>query len=119
MLKKLFNKYKDVISFWNNKAKNLPNSVYKEMIENYYAGALYNVGSEDDALEIFARNGDYRSIKWVVREHRNIIGIKKIYRKIYNYLHSSLYHIKGIFLSNRAILTIKSIKTQIFLYIQF
>lgn len=73
-------KYKDVISFWNNKAKNLPNSVYKEMIENYYAGALYNVGSEDDALEIFARNGDYRSIKWVVREHRNIIGIKKIYR---------------------------------------
>lgn len=71
--------YKNIISFWNNKAKRLPNSVYKTMIENYYAGALYNMGRSDEALEIFYKNKDFLSIKWVVREHRNIVGLKKIY----------------------------------------
>lgn len=72
--------YNDVISFWDNSAKNLPQSVYKTMIENYYAGALHNIGEDDKALEIFARNGDYTSIKWMVRNNRTLSGIKKIYK---------------------------------------
>ncbi len=72
--------YNDIISFWNKKAKNLPNSVYKEMIENYYAGALYNTGENDKALEIFAHNEDYLSIKWMFRQHRSLTGIKQVYK---------------------------------------
>ena len=73
--------YADMVSYWKNKAQYLPESVYKEMIENYYAGALFHLGDKEKALNIFSRQGDFKSIKWCVKEQRNLSGIKKIYRE--------------------------------------
>ncbi len=66
-------------SFWENTASKMPASVYKEMMENIYAGALFNLGERNAAAEIFARQGDRNSITWALRSYRNLAGIKKIY----------------------------------------
>ena len=65
--------------FWETTASKMPASVYKEMMENIYAGALFNLGERNAAAEIFARQGDRTSIAWALRGYRNLAGIKKIY----------------------------------------
>lgn len=71
-------------TFWETTASKMPNSVYKEMMENIYAGALFNLGERNAAAEIFARQGDRTSIKWALRGYRNLAGIKKIYSETPN-----------------------------------
>ena len=65
--------------YWEETASKMPASVYKEMMENIYAGALFNLGERNAAAEIFARQGDRTSIRWALRGYRNIAGIQKIY----------------------------------------
>ena len=67
------------ITLWERTAKNLPKSVYRDMMYNIYAGALLNQGRRTEACEIYAEQGDMVSIKWAMRKHRNIAGIKTIF----------------------------------------
>ncbi len=67
------------ISYWEKTGKNLPQSVYREMMENIYAGALLQTGRRTDAISIYAQQGDYLSVKWLMRKQRNLEGIKKTY----------------------------------------
>ena len=67
------------ITLWEKTAKNLPKSVFRDMMYNIYAGALLNQGRRTEACEIFAEQGDMVSIKWAMRKHRNIAGIKAIF----------------------------------------
>ena len=67
------------ISFWNSTAQNLPKGVWREVARNIYARALLNTGKRIEACNIYAEQGDMQSIKWSMRNYRNLAGIQKIY----------------------------------------
>lgn len=69
------------ISYWKTTASRLPQSVYRDMMENIYARALLKTGKQRDALEIYARQNDQQSMRWGVRHYRNLSGIKAIYAR--------------------------------------
>lgn len=65
--------------YWENTASKLPASVFRDLMENLYAGSLLRLGLPEKATEIYARQGDLESMKWLVRKERNLAGIKKIF----------------------------------------
>lgn len=69
------------ISYWKATASRMPQSVYRDMMENIYARALLKTGKQRDALEIYARQNDQQSMRWCVRHYRNLSGIKAIYAR--------------------------------------
>ena len=71
--------YQQNISFWNEWGQKLPNSVYREMMRNIYAGALCQIGQQDKACEIFAEQGDMTSIRYCMYDNLSYQGIKKVY----------------------------------------
>ncbi len=84
-------KHQDNLTYWHNVASQLSPSVYKDMMQNIYAGALMNTGNRIEACNEFARQGDMLSMKWGMRQYRNIAGIKAIYAEdpnmpVLNYL---------------------------------
>ena len=76
----LLKQWNEIKSYWQTTCKRLPSSVYRNMMENIYAGALFHTGSVESALEIFSRQGDYESIQWSMRKYRNLAGIREIYK---------------------------------------
>ena len=72
-------RHQNNIDYWNNIGKRLPESVYREMMENIYAGALMHMGQRKQAIDIFAGQGDFLSVQWLLRKHRNLNGIKSVY----------------------------------------
>lgn len=68
-------------TFWKQVGKQLPESVYRDMMYNIYAGALLHTGHRQQACDIYAEQGDMKSIKWCVRKHRNLAGIQEFYRE--------------------------------------
>ncbi|MCQ2290224.1 MAG: hypothetical protein MJZ63_02980 [Muribaculaceae bacterium] len=64
---------------WVNTAYKLPASVYRDMMKGLYANALVKDGKRDDAIKIYGALGDMPSIKWLVRDKRNLKGIKSEY----------------------------------------
>ena len=71
--------YASIKQYWMSTASKLPESVYKDMMKGIYAGALYHTGSRDVACKMYAELGDMQSIKWCVRDKRNLKGIKEEY----------------------------------------
>ncbi|MDD5860949.1 MAG: hypothetical protein PUD15_00070 [Prevotella sp.] len=67
--------------YWTTKGSKLPQSVYRDMMENIYARALLKTGQKQAATEIYARQGDVESLKWSVRNYRNLAGIQALYRQ--------------------------------------
>lgn len=67
------------ISLWNSEGSKLRKSVYRDMMQNIYAGALLRTGKRKQACDIYAEQGDMVSIKWAMRKHRNLAGIKNVY----------------------------------------
>lgn len=65
--------------YWTATASKQPNSVYRDMARNIYARALFNSGLRRQACEIYAEQGDMASIRYCMRNYRNIAGIKTIY----------------------------------------
>lgn len=64
---------------WVNTAYKLPASVYRDMMKGLYANALVKEGKRDEAIKIYGALGDMSSIKWLVRDKRNLKGIKSEY----------------------------------------
>lgn len=69
------------IEFWNNVAEAMPQSVYRDMMENIYAGALMKTGQRTQACNIFSSQGDLLSMKWAMRKFRSVEGIQLIYNQ--------------------------------------
>ena len=67
------------VNYWKVTASKLPESVYREMMENIYAGALLHTGNRQQAINLFAIQGDLNSIRWLMRKQRNLDGIKSVY----------------------------------------
>lgn len=67
------------LAYWTAKASKQPASVWREMAENIYARALLKAGQRRKAYAIYARQGDFLSLKFSVRNYRNLAGIKSEY----------------------------------------
>ena len=66
---------------WRTEFSKLPASVYRDMMANLYAGALYRTGHVLEACEEFASQGDMLSVRWAMRKSRNLYGIMQYYEE--------------------------------------
>lgn len=70
-----------IINYWTKVESTLQPSVYKDMMRNIYAGALLRTGKRKEACDIYAEQGDMLSLKWIMRDGRNLDGIKGEYAR--------------------------------------
>ena len=94
----LLGNWRAIKTHWENESRHHPQNVFRDMEENIYAGALYHLGERDAATEIYVRQGDEQSIRWSLRKHRNLAGIKSIYQHHPN--SHSLYYLVQDFVNN-------------------
>ena len=69
------------ITFWEQTAKDFIDTVYKDMMKNIYAGALYKSGREAEAGELFAEMGDYNSLMTQYYKKRSYQAIRQHYQQ--------------------------------------
>ena len=86
------------VEYWEKTGSKQPKSVFREMMENIYAGALFHTGQREKACDIFARQGDSESIQWALRKYRNVAGIRRIYADNPN--SHSLYYLVDEFVND-------------------
>lgn len=71
--------YRTCANYWQQSARRLPQSVYRDMMENLYAGCLLRTGQRRQAVDIYARQEDFRSLRFCVKNYRNLDGIRSVY----------------------------------------
>ena len=69
------------ITFWEQTASLYIETVYKDMMKNIYAGALYKSGQEEKAGEMFAEMDDYESLMTLFYKKRSYLAISQHYKK--------------------------------------
>lgn len=74
-------KHQTNINYWKTTSSKLPNNVYREMMENIYAGALLHTGQRKASIDLFTRQGDFNSVRWLLRKARNVEGIRSVYNE--------------------------------------
>lgn len=67
------------VTFWNNTGSTMINSVYRDMMRNIFAGALYKTGHTDEAAQTFAEQGDWESLMTMYYEKRSYAAIRQEY----------------------------------------
>ena len=77
----LLGQHQENIDFWEQTANGYIETVYKDMMKNIYAGALYKTGQEDKAGELFAEQGDYASLMTLYYKKRSFAAIREVYMK--------------------------------------
>jgi len=75
----LLGKHSDNITFWEQTASKFIESVYKEMMKNIYAGALYKTGQLDKSGQLFAEMGDWNSLMTQYYKKRSYQAIREEY----------------------------------------
>lgn len=73
--------HQENITFWEQTASQYIKTVYKDMMMNIYAGALYKTGREEEAGELFAEMGDYKSLMTQYYKKRSYQAIRSEYQK--------------------------------------
>ena len=77
----MLGRHQENITYWEQTASQFIETVYRDMMKNIYAGALYKTGQEDLAGEMFAEMGDYESLMTQYYKKRSFLAIQKEYRK--------------------------------------
>ena len=72
---------RDNVTFWENTASLFIETVYKDMMKNIYAGALYKTGRDAEAGELFAEMGDYNSLMTQFYKRRSFAAIRQEYER--------------------------------------
>lgn len=72
-------RYAEAITYWQTSARRLPQSGYRDIMLNIYAGCLWRTGKKSQAVDIYASQEDYVSLKYCARGYRNLAGIQKVY----------------------------------------
>jgi hypothetical protein len=75
----LLGNHAENVKFWEETASQYINSVYKDMMRNIYAGALYKTGRTEDGVNIFVEQGDYRSLMTIYYKRRSYAAINEVY----------------------------------------
>lgn len=70
---------KSNVALWSSIASRLKADVWREAMRNIYARALVKGGQWQRACDIYAEQGDVKSIKAVMRNYRSLAGIKSVY----------------------------------------
>ena len=77
----LLAKHQENVTFWEETASQYIETVYKDMMKNIYAGALYKTGRSAEAGELFAEMGDYNSLMTQYYLKRSYTAIHEEYMK--------------------------------------
>ena len=72
---------RDNVTFWEQTASQFIETVYKDMMKNIYAGALYKLGRDAEAGELFAEMGDYNSLMTQFYKRRSFEAIRQEYQR--------------------------------------
>ena len=75
----LLGRHQDNVTFWEQTASEYIETVYKDMMKNIYAGALYKTGRQAEAGELFAEMGDYNSLMTQYYKKRSFAAIRQEY----------------------------------------
>ncbi len=75
----LLGNHADNVTFWEQTASKYIETVYKDMMQNIYAGALLKTGRADDAGQLFAEMGDWNSLMTQYYKHRSFTAIRQEY----------------------------------------
>ena len=76
----LLGKHEENVTFWEQTASQFIETVYKDMMKNIYAGALYKTGQEAKAGDLFAEMGDYNSLMTIYYKKRSYVAIQREYQ---------------------------------------
>lgn len=71
--------YREAMNCWTRQGQKLPQSVYRDLMQNLYAGCLLRLGQRREAVEIYAAQEDFASLQYSVRNYRNLAGISKVF----------------------------------------
>jgi len=77
----MLGRHQENITYWEQTAKDFIDTVYKEMMKNIYAGALYKSGREAEAGELFAEMGDCNSLMTQYYKKRSYQAIRQHYQQ--------------------------------------
>lgn len=77
----MLGKHQENITFWEQTASQYIETVYKDMMKNIYAGALYKTGRETEAGQIFAEMDDYESLMTIYYKKRSYLAISQHYKQ--------------------------------------
>ena len=73
--------HQENITFWEQTASQFIETVYKDMMKNIYAGALYKTGREIEAAQLFAEMNDYESLMTQFYLKRSYQAISQHYKQ--------------------------------------
>ncbi|WP_155950124.1 hypothetical protein [Prevotella sp. P6B4] len=77
----MLNRHQENIKFWEQTASKYIETVYKDMMKNIYAGALYKTGHTAEAGELFAEMDDYNSLMTIYYKKRSYQAISDQYKQ--------------------------------------
>ena len=77
----ILGRHQDNINFWEQTASKFIETVYKDMMKNIYAGALYKSGRTAEAGEMFAEMDDYESLMTIYYKKRSFQAISQQYQQ--------------------------------------
>jgi hypothetical protein len=77
----MLGRHQDNINFWQQTACQFIETVYKDMMKNIYAGALYKTGREAEAGQMFAEMDDYESLMTIYYKKRSYLAISQHYKQ--------------------------------------
>ena len=75
----MLGRHAENVTFWNTTGSKMIESVYRDMMLNIYAGALYHMGSGDAAGVLFAEQGDWESLMTQYYKRRSYAAIRQEY----------------------------------------
>ena len=77
----MLGQHQENITFWEQTASQYIETVYKDMMHNIYAGALYKTGREAEAGQLFAEMNDYESLMTIYYLKRSYQAISQHYKQ--------------------------------------
>ena len=77
----MLGQHSENVTYWEQTAKDFIETVYKDMMKNIYAGALYRTGREAEAGELFAEMDDEESLMTQFYKKRSYLAISQHYKQ--------------------------------------
>jgi len=77
----MLGRHQENITYWEQTASQFIETVYKDMMQNIYAGALYKTGREAEAGELFAEMNDDESLMTQFYKKRSYLAISQHYKQ--------------------------------------
>ena len=77
----MLGQHSENVTYWEQTASEFIETVYKDMMKNIYAGALYKTGREAEAAELFAEMDDEESLMTQFYKKRSYLAISQFYKQ--------------------------------------